>query len=147
MPHPATPSCPLTLVTEGVEACARAPIAQADDSGKPPLRVFLCARVATASPGLATLPRQILDEYVEHALRHAIDKGVAPFPWLGYGRVLDDQIEQDRAAALAACLAWIAVAEEVWVYADLGVSGGMRGEIEAANARGIPVRWVHLFSK
>ena len=64
------------------------------------------------------------------ALRHEA-------PSLGHlqnTRVLDDSVPEARAAGIAAHVAWIAAADVVAVYVDLGITDGMTEAIRAATA-------------
>lgn len=67
--------------------------------------------------------------------------GDAPFaPHLLYPVLLDDADAEERALGMAAGRAWLEVADEVLVVGP--VTDGMRGEIAAAAALGIPIRYV-----
>jgi hypothetical protein len=78
--------------------------------------------------------------YAQAALLDCFDRGEAPFaPHLLYPAVMDDSSPRERAASIEASKAWLAVAEAVVVYGDLGVSVGMRAELQHAAALGIPV--------
>ena len=54
--------------------------------------------------------------------------------------ILDDSKPEERAAGIAAGLAWGRVAEATVVYMDLGISPGMRHGIEQARKEGRPVQ-------
>ena len=110
-------------------------------TANPRPRVFVCARVRPSQPGdgLPVADATRLEVYADAAMLDSINMGEAPFPWPGLSRVLDDATPDDRAAALAVCLTWLAAADRVAVYVDLGVSAGMLGEIERAHALKIPV--------
>ena len=97
-------------------------------------RTFLCARVRPSRPGdgLPVADSATLAAYADRAMLDSLRSGEAPFPWPGLNRVLDDSDPSDRAAAIGTCLAWLAAAERVAVYADFGISEGMRGEIDHA---------------
>lgn len=105
--------------------------------------VFVCARVRPSQPGdgLPCADAATLSAYADAAMLDSLRRGEAPFPWPGLSHVLTDADPDDRAAALATCLAWLPHAARVAVYADLGISSGMRGEIDRAAALGIPVEY------
>jgi hypothetical protein len=80
--------------------------------------------------------------YARAAIRHSLSRGEAPLAsHLLYAAsgALDDDIAEQRALGIAAGQAWLAAVETVVVYADLGISPGMRAGIEAAKALGKPV--------
>jgi hypothetical protein len=80
------------------------------------------------------------ERYALAALADSLSRGEAPVAsHLLYPRALDDDDPAERAHGMAAALALLAECCEVMVYADLGVSGGMADEIEAAHAVGKPV--------
>jgi hypothetical protein len=113
--------------------------------------VFICARVRASQPGDG-LPRAdaaTLDAYARAAMRDSIDKGEAPFPWVGLGLLLQDDVAQERAAALETCLAWLPHAVRVVIYSDFGISTGMSGEIDRAQALGIKleIRSLNVMAK
>lgn len=63
-----------------------------------------------------------------------------------YPSFLDDTNERDRLLGRAAGLAWLAVSDEVWVYADdiEQCSDGMKAEIEIAIKLAIPPKVVFM---
>lgn len=66
--------------------------------------------------------------------------GHAPWaPHLFYPLFLDDADEFQRNLGIEMGAAWMSKSDEVWAYRHLGVSSGMRYEIEAATALGKPV--------
>ena len=78
--------------------------------------------------------------YAYAAIRDCLDGGDAPFaPHLIYPAVLDDSYPADRAAGIGAGLQWLAAADVVAVYTDLGISDGMRAELAEADRLGIPI--------
>lgn len=80
--------------------------------------------------------------YLAECLADSLKRGEAPFASHGIYTlpgVLDDDIDAERDAGIAAGFAWGAVADRVIVYQDLGISYGMRLGIEAAHQRGTPV--------
>lgn len=95
-------------------------------------------RVLLVSP--FTGARRRNTEYALRCLHDSLERGEAPFaPHLLYQRVLDDEEPGQRDLGMAAGAAWLEVAEKVVAYIDHGVSDGMRREIAAATAAGIPV--------
>lgn len=78
----------------------------------------------------------------------AVRAGVAPFaPHIFYTSIgLDDHRQTDRDAGIACGLRYLAVADEVWVYADdlHGCSEGMRKEVELAQSLILPVTVVWM---
>ena len=108
--------------------------------------VFVCARVRPSQPGdgLRHANAHTLEGYAEAAMLDSVNRGEAPFPWNGLNAFLDDTIPEERAAALETCLAWLPHAARVAVYVDFGVSSGMRGEIDRAEALGIPVEYRNI---
>lgn len=78
--------------------------------------------------------------YAQAALLDCLGRGEAPFaPHLLYPAVLDDSDPLKRAQGISAGLEWLAVAEAVVVYTDLGVSVGMAAELRAAEVAGVLV--------
>lgn len=85
--------------------------------------------------------------YSREALRDSLSRGEAPFAsHLLYTQkgVLDDKVPADRKTGMSAARGWLAVADFVAVYMDLGVTTGMvEGIIHAARAgKGIRLRWI-----
>lgn len=78
--------------------------------------------------------------YAQAALLDCLDRDEAPFaPHLTYPAVLDESEPEQRAQGISAGLEWLAVADGVVVYGDLGVSEGMVAELRQAEVLGIPV--------
>ena len=78
--------------------------------------------------------------YALAALRDSLDRGEAPIAsHLLYPQVLDDNKPDDRKQGMEAGWAWLARAELVACYTDLGISKGMRDGIERAKAAGVEV--------
>lgn len=86
------------------------------------------------------------DVTAHHALAVAVCRAVAlagdaPLaPHLYLPQALDDEDDEERRIGTAAGLSWLEVADEVVVAGPL--SAGMRREIEAASALGLPVRFL-----
>lgn len=52
---------------------------------------------------------------------------------------LDDSDEFERARGIMCGLAWHSVADEMWVFVDMGISEGMKKAIDHAHSVGLPV--------
>jgi hypothetical protein len=97
-------------------------------------------RVVVESPYGGDIDRNVA--YARAAVRDCVVRGEAPIAshlLLTQPGVLRDEIEEERAAGIAAGLAWVPVADASVVYTDLGISRGMRQGIKAAKAAGIPI--------
>lgn len=83
--------------------------------------------------------------YARDAMRDALARGEAPMvSHLLYTQVLDDSDAEERALGIAAGLVWGTAAAATVVYADLGLSSGMRHGIERAQQEGRPVEYRQL---
>lgn len=92
-------------------------------------------RVQIISPlrGNTPVERRRNVAYAQAALLDCLDRNEAPFaPHLIYPSVLDDSDPERRRMGISAGLAWLAVADVVVVYHDLGYSEGMNAELRAA---------------
>lgn len=102
-------------------------------------RVFVCSPLRGAS-GRTTTQNV---ELAKRLCREAVKAGVAPFaPHVFYPALgLDDTASTDRSNGIAAGMRWLAVADELWVYAEGydGCSDGMKAEIDAAMRFRVPV--------
>lgn len=99
-------------------------------------------RVQILSPfrGNSTPERTRNMAYAQAAMLDCLGRDEAPFaPHLLYPAVLDESEPEQRAQGISAGLEWLAVAEAVVVYGDLGVSVGMAAELRQAEVLGIPV--------
>lgn len=95
-------------------------------------RVFICSPLAGNIP--------LHTAYARECLRDSLFRGEYPFvPHLLYPQVLDDQDPSQRKLALIAGAHWLAKSQKLLVYEDLGISQGMRGEIQVANDLSIPI--------
>jgi hypothetical protein len=95
-----------------------------------------------AASDAATLARNAA--YLRRALRDSLLRGEAPFASHGLYTLdgaLDDTIPEERALGIEAGLAWGKEAERTVVYADHGISPGMRYGIERARREGRPVEY------
>lgn len=78
--------------------------------------------------------------YAQAAMLDCLERDEAPFaPHLLYPAVLDESDPEQRMQGISAGLEWLAVAEAVVIYEDLGVSEGMAAELRAAAVAGVPV--------
>jgi len=94
-------------------------------------------RVILESPYAGHRERNIA--YARRCLRDSLRRGEAPIAsHLLYTQegVLDDDRLDERQLGIEAGLAWGTVAEATVVYADLGISAGMRLGMERAAAEG-----------
>jgi len=106
-----------------------------------PLRIYVCSRL---SPGPDTngRNRMLSDNQLRarELMRDVLAQGHAPFvPHLLYPQVLDEFSSRDRKTGLAAGELFLQACDEVWVDGVGGLSSGMKGEVELAQSRGIPV--------
>lgn len=98
--------------------------------------------VVLESPYAGDVDRNVV--YARRCLRDCLGRGEAPIAsHLLYTQagVLSDDSPGERAAGIAAGLAWLRVADATVVYTDLGVSRGMREGIGAAETLGRPVEY------
>lgn len=95
-------------------------------------KIFIC------SPYAGNIGRNV--KIAQALCRLAIKAGYAPFaPHLLYPGLVDDSIEEERAAGISRGLAFMEVCAEVWVYAANGLSRGMLQEINQALKLGKPI--------
>jgi|SRR5262245_30602406 len=74
-------------------------------------------------------------DYARRAMRHSLDLGEAPFAsHLLYTQpnILDDTEPKERERGLQCCYEWMAVADRVAFYVDLGWSQGMISALKIA---------------
>ena len=80
--------------------------------------------------------------YARAAMLDCLSRGEAPLAsHLLYTQVLDDEDPNERYRGIKAGLAWGQHADLVAVYADRGISTGMKMGIEAAKYDGIPIEY------
>ena len=80
--------------------------------------------------------------YARAAMLDCLSRGEAPLAsHLLYTQVLDDEDPGERYRGIKAGLAWGQHADLVAVYADRGISTGMKMGIEAAKYDGIPIEY------
>lgn len=76
-------------------------------------------------------------QYAAECVKHSLSLGEAPYAsHLFYTQFLDDSIADERQLGIDAGLAWGDAAAYSAVYIDLGISTGMRYEIEGAKKAG-----------
>ncbi len=83
-------------------------------------------------------------QYARACVRDSLLKGEAPIAsHLLYTQegILKDEVPSERKLGIDAGLAWRKVAEASVVYADHGISDGMKYGIEAAKSAGIPIEY------
>jgi hypothetical protein len=81
-------------------------------------------------------------------MRHSLYHDEAPLPpHLLYPQVLEDKKEGERDQGIAAGMAWLARCEALIVYADLGLSPGMKAEIEQATLMQIPIEFRYILTR
>lgn len=104
-------------------------------------------RVAVLSP-LGACTRAGLEDHVAYArvaLRDSLSRGEAPWAsHLLYPQVLDDMQADQRGWGMAAGAAWEAVADMAAVYADRGISAGMRASIRTLSDLGLPIEYRYI---
>lgn len=99
-------------------------------------------RVVIESPYAGATPEDVQahEQYALAAVLDCLARGESPYAsHLLLTRVLDDGDPGERKRGIEAGLAWYAGSDACVVYADLGVSDGMRQGIEAAKSAGVPV--------
>lgn len=103
-------------------------------------------RVVVESPYASSTEEGIQKNiaYARACVKDCLDRGESPVAFhLLHTQpgILDDSIPEQRNLGIEAGLWWTRVAETVAVYADLGISTGMRRGIEAATLWNIPVEY------
>src|SRR3974377_1008062 len=95
-------------------------------------RVFICSPCAGDIEANVKRAREMC--------LHAVRLGHAPFaPHLLYPQFLNDRNELDRAAGIAAGLAFLSSCDEVWVPKGVEPSPGMAYELKRARWAKIPI--------
>ena len=78
--------------------------------------------------------------YVLRAMRHSLERGEAPFASHAlYPLVLNDATPEERKQGMQAGFEWGRMADTCVVYADHGVTQGMKAGIERARMHNVPV--------
>ena len=91
--------------------------------------------VIIESPYAGDVERNV--RYLKACMRDSFSRGEAPFASHKlYTDVLNDEVAEERALGIECGLAWGRWASATVVYADLGISRGMRAGIERAKAEG-----------
>ncbi len=88
--------------------------------------------------------------YAKKAMLDSLSRGEAPYAsHLLYDQpgILDDLNPDERHRGILAGFAWGAKADIVAVYADLGISRGMRAGIEVAHQRGQTVTYRYIYGE
>jgi hypothetical protein len=101
--------------------------------------------VIIESPYAGDIDRNLA--YVRAAMRDCLLHGEAPFAshaLYTQPGVLDDLNADERANGIEAGLAWGVLAQATVVYADLGITPGMRQGIDRAEREGRPVEFRNL---
>jgi len=119
-------------------------------------RVFLCTPLRGIQRPQENLPdaskltklerdareRALNITFARRCMIECLGRGQAPMaPHLLYPRVLDDNEPKDRELGMRAGRAWLIVCASVECYIDRGVSEGMRGDLRAAIALGMPIHF------
>ena len=89
-------------------------------------------------------------KYARMCVKDSLARGEAPIAsHLLYTQegILDDNNPEERQWGIDAGLAWRKVAETTVVYTDLGISGGMKYGIKAAEAAGIPIEYRRILGE
>lgn len=95
---------------------------------------MLHKRVVIISPLRGDYARN--HRYALLCAKDCIQRGESPFAsHLFYPLFLDDQLPDDRFAGMNAGRDWMEAAQVIAVYTDLGISEGMKGDIEFAQKR------------
>lgn len=102
--------------------------------------------VILESPYAGNVLRNI--QYARRCVRDSLLRGEAPIAsHLLYTQegILNDDIPEERQLGIDAGLAWKTVAEVTVVYADLGITTGMKYGIDQAKEHGIEIEIRYLF--
>ena len=86
--------------------------------------------------------------YARKCMLDSLNRGEAPYAsHLLYTQVLDDSKPLDRSRGIMAGQKWLAGADAVAVYTDLGISKGMEAGINVAKELCKPIHYRSLDSK
>lgn len=78
--------------------------------------------------------------YAKACLLDSLAKGECPLlPHLTFPELFDDDIDEERTLGIRLGCYWLAKAHQLLVYTDLGISAGMKEEIECASRCGVPI--------
>lgn len=106
-------------------------------------------RVIVESPYASRWPwgRALNRHYARMCLRDCLERGEAPFAshllYTQFG-VLRDKVQAERLRGIHAGLMWGDVADATVVYADRGITSGMKVGIRRAEEAGRPVEYRRL---
>ncbi len=113
--------------------------------------VFVCSPLRGTYSNSESVPEKVIAKNLALAKKlclAVVREGHAPFaPHVFYPAIeMDDKNAIDRAAGIAAGLAWLGQAAEIWVFAEdiEQCSDGMRLEIERAERFSIPPKLVFM---
>jgi len=99
--------------------------------------VFICSPFAGDTERNTAIARQLC--------KQAIREGYAPFaPHLLYPQFLDDSVPEERALGIRLGHEFMSTCGQIWLYADAGITDGMRQDIVEAICLRIPVRIARL---
>lgn len=104
--------------------------------------------VILESPYAGDVARNVA--YARACLRDSLLRNEAPIAsHLLYTQdgVLDDDVPEMRVLGIAAGLAWCPRSDGTVVYIDYGITKGMQGGIDRANAEGRPVEFRRILPK
>lgn len=103
-------------------------------------------RVFVASPYRGATPdeREANAQTARELVRFAVLQGHAAFaPHLLYPGALNEDVEEERDAGIRAGLSFLSVCTELWFFwGPLGITTGMRKELEVADILGTPTKAV-----
>lgn len=99
--------------------------------------------VVIESPYAGDVARNLA--YAQRCLRYALLRGVVPIAsHVFYTSALDDDIPAERELGMIAGWELARHASECWVFADLGISQGMKEGIALASRRGQAILYRRL---
>lgn len=87
--------------------------------------------------------------YTALCMRDSMSRNEAPFAsqaLYDQSGILDDADPDERALGMTCGLAWSLQAELCAVYADHGITDGMKAAVRAARARAVPVQFRYILS-
>lgn len=88
--------------------------------------------------------------YLRLCVRDCVLRGDSPYAshaLFTQPGILDDRVSHERQLGIDAGFAWRGAAEATVVYADFGISEGMRYGIEHAKSAGLPIEYRKLFDQ
>lgn len=86
-------------------------------------------------------------DYAKRAVVDSLRRGEAPYAshlLFDQPGILNELLPEERELGMQCGFIWGAAADKVAVYADYGISGGMRRGIDMAEKRGIMVEYRYL---